>query len=59
WLSLTGSHFLVRGHEACEGYMINHDGLVYTVFSRTGKPYFNTKAAFAIIENGRIGFEFV
>jgi hypothetical protein len=59
WLSLTGSHFLVRGHEACEGYMANHDGLVYTVFSRTGKPYFNTRAAFAIIENGRINFEFV
>jgi len=59
WLSLTGSHFLIRGHEPCEGFMVNHDGLVYTVFSRTGKPYFNTKAAFAIIENGNVNFEFI
>jgi protein phosphatase len=59
WLSLTGSNFLIRGHEPCEGFMVNHDGLVYTVFSRTGKPYFNSKAAFGIIENGNVNFELV
>ncbi|MEM0123070.1 MAG: metallophosphoesterase family protein [Conexivisphaerales archaeon] len=59
WLSITNSNFLIRGHEPCEGFMVNHDGLVYTVFSMTGKPYFNSKAAFGIIENGNVNFEFI
>jgi diadenosine tetraphosphatase ApaH/serine/threonine PP2A family protein phosphatase len=57
WLSLNGKNFLIRGHEAVEGYKFNHDGLVITVFSRTGAPYFNRTAAFAIIESGKVSFE--
>jgi len=59
WLSLTGSRFIIRGHEPCEGFKTNHDGMVYTVFSRTGWPYFNSRAAFGIIEDENVSFEFV
>jgi len=38
---------LIRGHEACEqGFKINHDGKVLTVFSTKGEPYFNSHAAY-------------
>lgn len=33
---------LIRGHEPCkEGFKLNHDGKVLTLFSRKGSPYFN------------------
>ncbi len=57
WLSLNDKKFLIRGHEEAEGYKLNHDGLVITVFSRIGSPYFNRKAAFAIIESENVSFE--
>jgi protein phosphatase len=38
---------LIRGHEPCpEGFKINHDGKVLTLFSRKGSPYFNKHAAY-------------
>ena len=38
---------LIRGHEPCEeGFKINHDGKVLTLFSRKGAPYFNTYGAY-------------
>ena len=45
-LSILGAKFLIRGHEPCEGYKLNHSGLVLTLFSRKGIPYFNSKAAY-------------
>ncbi len=45
-LSLLNVNILVRGHEPCEGYKLNHEGLVVTLFSRKGPPYFNTRAAY-------------
>ncbi len=59
WLNALGKKFLVRGHEPCEGYKVDHDGLVYTVFSRKGYPYYNMRAAFAIVEGDYISFETV
>ncbi|RLF13902.1 MAG: serine/threonine protein phosphatase [Thermoprotei archaeon] len=42
---------IIRGHEPCpNGYKFNHKGLVLTLFSRKGAPYFNEKAAFLIID---------
>jgi hypothetical protein len=33
---------LIRGHEPCsEGFRLNHEGKVLTLFSRKGEPYFN------------------
>jgi protein phosphatase len=38
---------LIRGHEPCdEGFRINHDGMVLTLFSRKGTPYFNPCGAY-------------
>lgn len=38
---------LIRGHEPCqEGFKINHDGKVLTLFSRKGPPYFNKYGAY-------------
>jgi protein phosphatase len=38
---------LIRGHEPCEeGFKINHDGKVLTLFSRKGTPYFNEHGAY-------------
>jgi len=38
FLKLTGAKFIVRGHEAVDGYKMNHEGRVITVFSAPG-PY--------------------
>ncbi|MGC8568527.1 MAG: metallophosphoesterase family protein [Nitrososphaeria archaeon] len=57
WLTLNSKRFLIRGHEPAEGYKLNHDGLVITVFSRIGEPYFNRTAAMAVIEGGNVSFE--
>lgn len=38
---------LIRGHEPCrEGFKIDHNGQVLTVFSRKGPPYFNVHGAY-------------
>jgi diadenosine tetraphosphatase ApaH/serine/threonine PP2A family protein phosphatase len=33
WLRLTGTKMIIRGHEPCRGFKIDHDGLVVTLFS--------------------------
>jgi protein phosphatase len=46
-LDTFGVKILIRGHEpAIEGYKINHEGKVLTLFSRKGPPYFNTSGAY-------------
>lgn len=38
---------LIRGHEPCEdGFKLNHNGKVLTLFSRKGAPYFNGYGAY-------------
>ncbi|MBS7616363.1 serine/threonine protein phosphatase [Candidatus Bathyarchaeota archaeon] len=42
---------LIRGHEPCvEGYKIDHDGKILTLFSRKGAPYFNAYGAYLIVK---------
>jgi protein phosphatase len=46
-LRKLGVQMLIRGHESCdEGFRINHDGKVLTLFSRKGPPYFNAHGAY-------------
>ncbi len=37
---------VIRSHEPCNGYKLNHGGLVITIFSRKGPPYFNEKLGY-------------
>ncbi len=42
---------LIRGHEPCEeGFKIDHNGKVLTLFSRKGPPYFNSYGAYLDVE---------
>jgi len=46
-LRKLGVKILIRGHEPCqEGFKLNHDGKVLTLFSRKGSPYFNAYGAY-------------
>jgi protein phosphatase len=46
-LKKVNAKILIRGHEQCEeGFKINHDGKVLTLFSRRGAPYFNKHGAY-------------
>jgi diadenosine tetraphosphatase ApaH/serine/threonine PP2A family protein phosphatase len=50
-LQKFGVKVLIRGHEPCEeGYKINHNGKVLTLFSRKGPPYFNLNGAYLMVE---------
>jgi len=45
-LKKIGVKTLIRSHEACEGVKVNHEGMILTLFSRKGSPYFNSRAAY-------------
>ena len=50
-LKALNVHVLIRGHEPCdEGFRIDHDGKVLTLFSRKGPPYFNSQASYLDID---------
>jgi hypothetical protein len=50
-LQRFGVQILVRGHEPCmEGYRVNHNGKILTLFSRKGPPYFNVHGAYLTLE---------
>jgi len=36
---------IIRGHEPVDGYRISQEGMLLTLFSRLGSPYWNSKAA--------------
>ena len=40
---------VIRSHEPCNGFKINHNGLVLTIFSRKGYPYFNKYASILVL----------
>jgi protein phosphatase len=46
-LQKLNAKILIRGHEpAVNGFSINHDGKILTLFSRKGPPYFNKFGAY-------------
>lgn len=50
-LSRFNAKILIRGHEPCpEGYKMNHEGKILTLFSRKGPPYFNIHGAYLEID---------
>ncbi|MGC8969555.1 MAG: metallophosphoesterase family protein [Conexivisphaera sp.] len=46
FLSENGLSLIVRSHEPCDGYRIDHGGRVVTIFSRKGPPYMNRSASY-------------
>lgn len=49
-LDIVGAKLLVRAHEPCDGYKVNHDGLVLTLFS-CKEPYGNDRASYISISS--------
>jgi len=50
-LKLLNVNALIRGHEPSgEGFKINHNGKVLTLFSRIGPPYYNEHGAYLQLE---------
>ena len=47
WLRLSKARVIVRGHEPCQGFRIDHDGAVITLFS-CQEPYPTFQAAYII-----------
>jgi len=46
---------LIRGHEPCsDGFQINHDGKILTLFSRKGVPYHNAHGAYLDLQLSEI-----
>jgi protein phosphatase len=46
-LKTANTKIIIRGHEPVyEGYKLNHNGRVVTLFSRLGSPYYNDIAAY-------------
>lgn len=50
WLKLSNTKVIVRGHEPCQGFKIDHDGSVMTLFS-CQEPYPNFQAAYVFVSN--------
>ncbi|MEM4140810.1 MAG: metallophosphoesterase family protein [Nitrososphaeria archaeon] len=49
FLKVNGLTAIVRGHEPCEGFKLNHDGKVVTIFSRAGPPYWNQSIGYMLL----------
>lgn len=56
FLRANGLKLIVRAHEPCEGFRLNHGGRILTLFSRVGPPYFNSRAAALelVVQEGRL-----
>jgi protein phosphatase len=54
FLKMAKVKCVVRGHEPVdEGFKLNHDGRVITIFSRKGPPYYNDKGAYLLVDISR------
>ncbi len=48
WLQATGTKAVIRGHEPCQGFRLDHDNMIMTLFSCAGL-YPNSAAAYLMI----------
>ena len=53
WLKLTQTKVLVRGHEPCNGYRVDHDGMILTLFS-CKESYPKFEAGYLYIKNNEL-----
>ena len=54
WLSNTSCKFLLRGHEPCMGYKLNHENKILTIFSSKA-PYPKFESAYLKTSQKEIG----
>jgi protein phosphatase len=48
WLSATGTHCVIRGHEPCKGFRLDHRNKIMTLFTSRA-PYPAFKAAYLLV----------
>ncbi len=53
-LRAVGVKALIRSHEACEGVKVRQRGRILTLFSRKGAPYFNSRAAYLLLDDNAL-----
>jgi hypothetical protein len=53
WLQATGTKAVIRGHEPCQGFRLDHDNMIMTLFSCAGL-YPNSAAAYLMINASEI-----
>jgi protein phosphatase len=53
WLQATGTKAVIRGHEPCQGFRLDHDNKIMTLFSCTGL-YPNSAAAYLMINASKL-----
>lgn len=50
FLNNLNVNLLIRGHESCEGFKVNHNNKVVTLFSTNKRPYTNKQCGFLLCD---------
>ena len=53
WLKMSKTRVIVRGHQPCRGFKIDHEGMIMTLFS-CKEPYPNLEAAYVLISASQL-----
>jgi diadenosine tetraphosphatase ApaH/serine/threonine PP2A family protein phosphatase len=53
WLQATGTKVVIRGHEPCQGFRLDHDNMIMTLFSCTNL-YPNSSAAYLRLNAAKV-----
>ena len=54
FLEMMNAKSLVRGHTNVDGFALCHKSRVLTLFTRSGPPYFNQRAAVGVLKEGKL-----
>jgi hypothetical protein len=54
WLQSTRTKAVIRGHEPCQGFKLNHDDLVLTLFSCLEAYYPSATAAYVMLNSAQL-----
>ena len=54
FLEMMEAKALVRGHTAVDGFALSHKSRVLTLFTRSGPPYYNSRASVALLKGDKL-----